>query len=67
MDPRRLVAEYPLQVLLGVATVAALVVTAVVAAGGAPLSSTLRVAALATVLLVFTLGFSAGPLAQRYL
>ena len=67
MNPRRIVAAYPIQVLLGVATVAAVVATVVVAGGGAPLASTLRLAALSTVLLVFTLGFSAGPLAERYL
>jgi len=67
MDPRRTVAAYPLQVLLAVATAAALVATAVVAAGDAPLSLTLRLAALSTVLFVFAVGFSAGPLAERYL
>ncbi|MXR40959.1 hypothetical protein GRX01_06340 [Halobaculum sp. WSA2] len=67
MNPRRTVAAYPLQALLAVATVAALVATAVVAAGDAPLSFTLRLAALSTVLFVFAVGFSAGPLAERYL
>ena len=67
MNPRRAVAAYPLQVLLGVATVAALVATAVVAAGGGPVSRTLRLAALSTVLFAFAVGFSAGQLAERYL
>ena len=67
MDTRRLLVEYPLQLLLGVAAVAALLATAVVAAGDAPLSRTLRVAALATVLTLFALGLSADPLAERYL
>ncbi|SHH25140.1 hypothetical protein [Halobaculum gomorrense] len=66
MDALRLLAEYPLQVLLGAATAAAVIATLAVAAGGSSLSATLRLAALATVLLVFTLGFSAGPLAERY-
>ncbi|WP_348608975.1 hypothetical protein [Halobaculum rarum] len=67
MNPRRTVATYPLQALLGLATVAALVATAVVAAGGGPLSLALRLAAFSTVLFVFAVGFSAGPLAERYL
>lgn len=67
MNTRRLIAEYPLQLLLGVAAVAALVATAAVAAGGAPVTRTLRLAALATVLTLFALGLSAGPLAERYL
>jgi len=67
MDTRRLLAEYPLQLLLGVAAVVAAVAAAVVVAGGAPLSRTLRLTALATVLALFALGLSAGPLAERYL
>lgn len=67
MNTRRIVAEYPLQVLLAAATLAALVATAVVAAGPAPATTTLRLGALAFVLFAFTLGFSAGPLGERYL
>ncbi|MFC6785959.1 hypothetical protein ACFQFH_08635 [Halobaculum halobium] len=67
MDTRRIVAEYPLQVLLAAATLAALVATALVAAGGSTVPTTLRLAALTTVLFLFAVGFSAGPLAERYL
>ncbi|UIO98969.1 hypothetical protein Hbl1158_10530 [Halobaculum sp. CBA1158] len=67
MDTRRTVAEYPLQVLLGVAFLVALVATALVAATGESLALTLRLAALTTVLFAFAGGLSAGPLAERYL
>ncbi|WP_277552491.1 hypothetical protein [Halobaculum limi] len=67
MDVRRTIAAFPLQVLLGAATFVALVATLVVASGGASLALTLRLAALTTVLFVFAVGFSAGPLAERYL
>ncbi|MFB9824040.1 hypothetical protein [Halobaculum roseum] len=66
MDTRRLLREYPLQALLAAATVAALFATLVVAAGGAASTTTLRLGALTFVLFVFTLGFSAGPLGERY-
>lgn len=67
MDVRRTVAAYPLQVILAAAALAALVATAAVAASGDSLGLTLRLAALSTVLAVFALGFSAGPLGERYL
>ncbi|MFC7096180.1 hypothetical protein [Halobaculum marinum] len=67
MDTRRILTEYPLQVLLTVATLAALVATVVVASGGGELTTTLRLGALTFVLLLFAVGFSAGPLGERYL
>lgn len=67
MNARRITAEYPLQVFFAVAALAAVVATTVVAVGGGSLSGTLRLAALATVLALFALGFAAGPLAERYL
>ncbi|MFC7137121.1 hypothetical protein ACFQRB_13005 [Halobaculum litoreum] len=67
MDTRRILREYPLQVLLAVAAAAALVATVAVAAGGSSLSTTLRLAALTVVLFLFAVGFSAGPLGERYL
>lgn len=67
MDTRRLLREYPLQALLAVATLAAGFATLAVAAGGAAsTTTTLRLGALTFVLFVFTLGFSAGPLGERY-
>ena len=67
MDTRRFLREYSLQVLLAVATLAALVATVAVAAGGSSFSTTLRLGALTFVLFCFAVGFSAGPLGERYL
>ncbi|MFC7070243.1 hypothetical protein [Halobaculum lipolyticum] len=67
MDTRRLLREYPLQVLLAVATLAALVATVAVAAAGDGVATTLRLGALTFVLFCFAVGFSAGPLGERYL
>ena len=68
MDARRTVADYPVQVVLGTAFLAALLVTVgYVAGGGGSTALALRLAALTTVLFGFAAAFAAGPLAERYL
>ena len=67
MDARRIGADYPVQVVLGGAFVAALLVTVGYALTGESTATAIRLAALTTVLFGFAAAFAAGPLAERYL
>ncbi|WP_313695205.1 hypothetical protein [Halorarum halobium] len=63
----RAVAEHPMAALFSLAFVVALAATVAAAVSGGSQVTTLRLAALTTVLLAFSVGFAAEPLGERYL